>query len=179
MSTSTQQIAPDVLLMSFPWRALGIDFRRTVTLLRLSDGQVVVHSSAKFTDEDIAAIRHFGEPAWLVDATLMHDTFAKEGRARLPGIPYLAPKGFTKRSGVPTESLWPPPAAWVAEIDVLKIDGARMNEHVLYHRRSRNSGRGRSFLFVSGRNTRMATLFRAALHAVAAAVRDQLCSIVG
>ena len=103
MSTSTQQIAPDVLLMTFPWRALGIDFRRTVTLLRLSDGRVVIHSTAKFTDEDIAAIRRFGEPAWLVDATLMHDTFAKEGRARLPGIPYLAPKGFTERTGVPAE----------------------------------------------------------------------------
>lgn len=137
MSTSTQQIAPDVLLMTFPWRALGIDFTRTVTLLRLSDGRVVIHSTAKFTDEDIAAIRRFGEPAWLVDATLMHDTFAKEGRARLPGIPYLAPKGFTERTGVPAESLWPPPVAWVAEIDVLKIDGVRTNEHALYHRRSR------------------------------------------
>ena len=137
MSTSTQRIAPDVLLMSFPWRALGIDFRRTVTLLRLSDGRVVVHSTAKFTDEDIAAIRRFGEPAWLIDATLMHDTFAKEGRARLPGIPYLAPEGFPKRSGVPTEALWPPPAAWMGEIDVLKIDGVRMSEHVFYHRRSR------------------------------------------
>ena len=136
MSTSTQQIAPDVLLMSFPWRALGIDFSRIVTLLRLSDGRVVVHSTAKFTEEDIAAIRRFGEPAWLVDATLIHDTFAEQGRAGLPGIPYLAPKGFTKRSGVPTEPLWPPPAAWAAEIDVLKIDGVRMNEHILYHRRS-------------------------------------------
>lgn len=137
MSTSTQQIASDVVLMSFPWRVLGIDFKRTVTLLRLSDGRVVVHTTAKFTDEDIAAIRRFGEPAWLVDATLMHDTFAKEGRAQLPGIPYVAPEGFTKRSGVPTESLWPPPAAWVPEIDVLKIEGVRTNEHALYHRRSR------------------------------------------
>ena len=106
-------------------------------MLRLSDGRVVVHTTAKFTDEDIAAIRRFGEPAWLVDATLMHDTFAKEGCARLPDLPYLAPKGFTKRSGVLTEPLWPPPADWVAEIDVLKIDGVRMNEHVLSHRRSR------------------------------------------
>lgn len=123
--------------MSFPWRTLGIDFRRNVTLLRLSDGRVVVHSTAKFTDEDIAAIRRFGEPAWLVDATLMHDTFAKEARTRLPEISYLAPKGFTKTSGVPTEPLWPPPAAWAEQIDVLKIDGARMNEHALFHRRSR------------------------------------------
>ena len=74
---------------------------------------------------------------------------------------------------MPTEALWPPPAAWMGEIDVLKIDGVRMSEHVLYHRRSRTSGRGRSLLFASGRNTRMATLFRAARHAVAAVVRDQ------
>jgi hypothetical protein len=137
MSSSTQQIAADVMLMSFPWRTLGIDFRRNVTLLRLSDRRVVVHSTAKFTAEDIAIIRRFGEPAWLVDATLMHDTFAKEGRASLPEIPYLAPKGFTQRSGVPAELLSPAPAAWAEEIDVLKVDGVRTNEHALFHRRSR------------------------------------------
>jgi len=67
----------------------------------------------------------------------MHDTFAKEERARLPDIPYLTPKGFTKRSGVPAEPLSPPPATWTGEIDLLKIDGVRMNEHALFHRRSR------------------------------------------
>jgi hypothetical protein len=74
-----RQLSDDVVVMSFPWRTLGIDFRRNVTLLRLSDGRVVIHSTAPFTDEDIAAICRFGEPAWLVEATLMHDTFAKEG----------------------------------------------------------------------------------------------------
>ena len=73
---------------------------------------------------------------------------------------------------MPTESLWPPPAAWVAEIDVLKIDGVRMNEHALIIG-ARVPGRRRSLLFVSGRNTWMATVFRAVLHAVAAAVREQ------
>jgi hypothetical protein len=132
-----EEIADDIMLMSFPWHAFGIDFKRNVTLLRLSDGRVVVHSTAKFTDEDIAAIRRFGEPAWLVDATLMHDTFAKDGRAALPDTAYLAPNGFAKASGVRTESLSPPPADWAEEIDVLKIEGCRMNEHALFHRRSR------------------------------------------
>lgn len=137
MSDSIQKIADDVLVMSFPWGAFGIDFKRNVTLLRLSDGRVVVHTTAKFTEEDIAAIRSFGEPAWLVEATVMHDTFAKEGRAVLPDIPYLAPAGFEKASGVPTVPLSPPPADWAGEIDVLKIEGTRMNEHALFHRRSR------------------------------------------
>jgi len=131
------RIADDVMLMSFPWRTLGIDFRRNVTLLRLADGRVVVHSTAPFTEQDIAVIKRFGEPGWLVEATLMHDTFAKEGRAALPNITYLAPDGFAKATEVPTESLLPPPQEWDGEIDVFKIDGVRMNEHALFHRRSR------------------------------------------
>lgn len=131
-----RNISDDVAVLSFPWRTLGIDFRR-MTLLRLSDGRLVIHSTAPFTGEGVAAIRSFGEPTWLIDATLLHDTFAKEGRAALPGLPYLAPDGFANVSGVPTGSLWPPPSDWEGEIDVLKIDGAKKKEHVLFHRRSR------------------------------------------
>ena len=131
-----RQITDDVVVMSFPWHVFRIDFARNVTLLRLRDGRVVIHSSAPFTVEDIAAIRGFGEPAWLVDATLLHDTFAKEGRAAFPDLPYLAPDGFTKASGIPTEPLGSPPPDWKDEIDVLKLVGNRMNEHVLFHRRS-------------------------------------------
>jgi len=131
-----RQITDDVVVMSFPWHVFRIDFARNVTLLRLRDGRVVIHSSAPFTNEDIAAIREFGEPAWLVDATLLHDTFAREGRAAFPDLPYLAPDGFTKASGIPTEPLGSPPSDWEDQIDVLKLDGTRMNEHALFHRRS-------------------------------------------
>src|SRR6266513_6267997 len=132
-----RQLADDVALISFPWRVLGIDFKRNGKLLRLPDGRVVVHSTAPLTEQDIAAIRRFGEPGWLVEATLMHNTFAKEGRKALPNIPYLAPDGFAKASGVQTDSLLPPPRDWDSEIDVLRIDGVRMNEHALFHRWSR------------------------------------------
>jgi len=137
ITMNERQIADDVMLISFPWRVLGIDFRRNVTLLRLADGRVVVHSTAPFTQQDIAAIRRFGEPSWLVEATLMHDTFAKEGRQALQNIPYLAPDGFAKATEVPTESLLRPPRDWDGEIDVLRIEGVRMNEDALFHRRSR------------------------------------------
>src|SRR2546423_3524237 len=132
-----REIADDVVLMSFPWRTLGIDFGRNVTLLRLCDGRLVIHSTAPFTEKDVAAIRGFGEPAWLVDATLMHDTFAKEGRAALPGLPYLAPDGFADVSGISTGSLSPPPSDWAGEIDVFRIDGMKKQEQVFFHRRSR------------------------------------------
>jgi hypothetical protein len=132
-----RQIAEDVVVMAFPFRVFGIDFARNVTLLRLSDGRVVIHSTARFTEEHAARIREFGEPGWLVDATLLHDTFAKEGRAALSGLPYLAPDGFTEVSGVATLPLDPAPLDWTGEIEVLKIEGTKKNEHVLFHGQSR------------------------------------------
>lgn len=135
MASSTQQITEDVLLLSFPWRPFGIDFKRNVTVLRLSDGRLVIHSTAPFTTNDIEDIRRFGEPSWLVEATPMHDTFAKKGRPAFPNLPYLAPDGFNK--AIPTEPLDPPPSEWKGEIDVLKIDEDKTREHLFFHRRSR------------------------------------------
>lgn len=132
-----RQLADDVALISFSWLALGIDFKRNVTLLRLGDGRVIIHSSARFTEQNVAAIQRFGKPAWLVEATLMHDTFTKEGHKAFSDIPYLAPEGFAEASGISTTSLCPPPSDWTGEIDVFKLDGVRSNEHALFHRRSR------------------------------------------
>ncbi len=132
-----RQIADDVVVMSFPFRVFGIDFKRNVTLLRLGDGRLVIHSTAPFREEDILAIHGFGKPAWLVDATLMHDTYAKAGRAAFVGVPYLAPEGFAAVSGVATQSINAGSSDWAGEIDVLKLEGTRKHEHALFHRRSR------------------------------------------
>jgi hypothetical protein len=132
-----RQIAEDVAVMSFPWRVFGIDFKRNVTLLRLDDGRVVIHSTAPFEHEDVVAIRQFGDPAWLLEATLLHDTFAKKGRAAFSEMPYLAPAGFARVSGVAAQPIGSGPSDWVGEIDVLRIDGTKKGEHAFLHRRSR------------------------------------------
>jgi len=136
--TSWRQLANDVALISFPWRILGIDFKRNVTLLRLADGRLIIHSTAAFTKEDVARIRQFGTPARLVEATLMHDTFANEGHNAFPDLPYLAPEGFTEATEISIHPLSPAPSDWAGEIDVFRIDGVRSNEHALYHRNSRS-----------------------------------------
>ncbi|HVF70828.1 MAG TPA: hypothetical protein VM940_04390 [Chthoniobacterales bacterium] len=132
-----RQLSEDVAILSFPWRVFGIDFARNVTLLRLKDGRLVVHSTAAFTETDLAAIRGFGQPAWLVEATLLHDTFAKEGRAALPDIPYLAPEGFTAAAGITAATLEHAPSDWSGEIEVLRLEGTGKNEYVFLHRASR------------------------------------------
>ena len=118
---------------------LGVRINRTVTVIRLDAGKLVIHSTAPFSPEDVAAIHALGEPGWLVEATNVHDTFAKEGRAAFPGIPYLAPEGFSGHAEVPTQPLSPPPAEWAAELSILELAGKAelMREYVFLHRPSR------------------------------------------
>ncbi|MBA3962085.1 MAG: hypothetical protein H0X40_09310 [Chthoniobacterales bacterium] len=131
-----RQLDDDVLLGQFPLRAFAIDFARNVTLLRLRDGRVLIHSTAPFSAQDVEVMRAFGEPCWLVEATRMHDTFARAGCAALPDVPYLTPNESLR--GVAAHPLLPPPAAWDGEIDLLPLEGLRgTNEHVFFHRRSR------------------------------------------
>src|SRR5947209_7142660 len=123
--------------MRFPWRVLGIDFDRNVTIIRLRDGRLVIHSTAPFGAEDLLAIRELGEPAWLLDATLFHDTFAKQGCAAFARIPYLAPRGFRQIADVSTLPLDEPPPEWSGELEVLRLEGAKNKEHVFFHPLSR------------------------------------------
>lgn len=130
-----QQLGPEVALLKYERRRFGIDFGRVVTLMRLRDGRLVLHSTAPFAPDDVVAIRRFGEPAWLVEATLIHDTFARAGQLAFPGIPYLTP---APSAGVAATALDSPPRDWVGEIDLIRIDGLRrIDEHAFFHRVSR------------------------------------------
>ena len=114
--------------------------RATSLSCGLRDGRLVIHSTAPFQPEDVSAIGRFGQPGWLVEATLMHDTFARAGREAFPKLPYLAPAGFAQATGLTTRPLLPPPDEWKNEIDLLEIEGLRWpNEHVFFHRASRTA----------------------------------------
>lgn len=123
-STVPRSLAENLWLLPFPLKMLGADLRRNVTLVRLSSGKLLIHSTAPFTPEDVGAIRALGEPAWLLDGILRHDTFAKEGRAAFPDIPYLAPLGFSETVGFPTVPIIPAPPEWNGELLALEIQGA-------------------------------------------------------
>ncbi|OYW74407.1 MAG: hypothetical protein B7Z37_18080 [Verrucomicrobia bacterium 12-59-8] len=117
-------LAENLWLLAYPLKMLGADLRRNVTVIRLGSGKVVIHSTAPFSPEDVAAIRALGEPGWLLDGILRHDTFAQEGRAAFPGIPYLAPAGFSEVVGFLTEPIVPAPVEWDGELLALEIQGA-------------------------------------------------------
>jgi hypothetical protein len=131
------KLAGNIWLLSYPLKTLGVDIRRNVTVIRLESGRLVIHSTAPFSQEDIAAIRDLGEPGWLVEGMVDHDTFSKEGRKAFPEIPFLAPPGFSERVDFEVGDLNSPPSEWLAELEVIPIKGApKMAESVLFHRPS-------------------------------------------
>jgi glyoxylase-like metal-dependent hydrolase (beta-lactamase superfamily II) len=131
-------VAQDIWLAQYPQRLLGIDFGRNVTIIRLGDGSLVIHSTAPFDSHDLMAIRELGRPGWLLDATLFHDTYAKEGCRAFAKIPYFAPRGFKQIAEVTTQPLDVPPPEWAGQLDVLGLEGIpKTREHVFFHRASR------------------------------------------
>ncbi len=123
-TTLLQPIALNLWMLTYPLKMLGADFRRNVTLIRLRSGQLVIHSTAPFSPADVETIHSLGEPSWILDGTLRHDTFAKEGKEAFPELAYLGPVGFSDVVGFETSPLVPPPDAWADELLALEIQGA-------------------------------------------------------
>ena len=131
------EIADNLWVLRYPLRLVGVAIGRTVTIIRLASGKLVIHSTAPFTPDDVACIAELGQPGWLLDATRFHDSFVEEGRAAFPELPYLAPGGNLK-GGRDAAPLTPAPPEWASELDVLELSGMpKVREHVLFHRASR------------------------------------------
>ncbi len=130
-------LAENLWLLRYPLTLLGADLNRNVAVMRLSSGDLVIHSSGPFTPEDVAAIDALGRPRWIMDVMARHDTFAKEGRAAFPEATYLAPEGFSETVGFPTQPLVNQPE-WNGEVEVMLLEGVpSMKEHVVLHRPTR------------------------------------------
>jgi len=117
-------LAENLWLLAYPLKMMGADLRRNVTLIRLASGKLVIHSSAPFSPLDVSAIRNLGEPGWIVDGILRHDTFARQAREAFPDITYLGPDGFAEVVGFCTFPVTPAPAEWEHELLTLELAGA-------------------------------------------------------
>jgi hypothetical protein len=133
-----ETIADNLWVMRYPLQILGENHGRVVTVIRLNSGKLILHSTGPFSADDLEALRRLGEPGWLVEATLLHDTYAQTAQEMFPTLPYLAPEGFAKLAKVRTQSLFPLPAEWKDEIEVVALAGIpKMKEHLFFHRPSK------------------------------------------
>ena len=132
-----RELAPGVWTITYPLSVLGDEHGRVVTILALASGKLIIHSTGPFAPEEVAAIHELGHPSWLVEASLLHDTFSKQGRAAFPDLPYLGPSGLEKKLHQPVEPLSNSPMEWRGDVDMFELAGMpRVREFIFLHRPS-------------------------------------------
>ncbi len=89
-----RRIGERTWLKQFPLKLIGADFNRTVTVFDLDEGNVVVHSTGPFSDEDYRFFNSLGEHIHFVDATCFHDTFTKKVLQAAPDAHFYVPDRF-------------------------------------------------------------------------------------
>lgn len=122
-------------------KLLGIEFGSRMTVVRLADGGLWVHSPVRISDEEEAAIRALGPVRYVVAPNLFHHLFLNRFAARFPEAEVWCPRGLEKKKkgDVPAHKVLGSEAhPWEEELLSHSIEGAPvLRETVFVHRASR------------------------------------------
>ena len=132
--------AEGVWVDTAPVRFLGMQLTATMTVLRLSDGNLLLYSPLALTPERRAAIEALGPVAHLYAPNLYHHLWIGEWAAAFPSARLHAPVGLAKKRRdlrIDRAHNAAPEPAFAAVIDELRIDGFRLEESVLVYRPAR------------------------------------------
>ena len=75
----------------------GMSLKRTTLIVRLNDGQLVIHSGIALDAESMARIEAFGTPAFLIVPNGGHRLDAPAYKKRYPALRVFTPKGSRER----------------------------------------------------------------------------------
>jgi hypothetical protein len=120
---------------------LGMALGHRMTVARLADGSLWVHSPVAYTPELAASLDGLGPVAHIVAPNYMHDTYLEGWLPNYPGVRFHAPRAFHKvfPHFKVTDVLHEAPSpAWAGLLDQHVIQGVpRVHEVVFLHRPSR------------------------------------------
>lgn len=140
MSDSLTKLAEGVWLDSAPVQHLGMHLMATMTVLRLREGSLLVHSPIALTPERRAAVDALGTVEHLVAPNLYHHMRVGDWAQAYPSARVHAPRGLKKkRPDLRIDRFLgsEPEPAWQGIVDEIAIAGFRLEETVLYYRPAR------------------------------------------
>lgn len=136
-----QPLAPEIWDLNAPLSVLGMHLGHRMTVVRLNDGSLWVHSPVAHDAALAAELATLGPVGHVVAPNAMHDTYLEGWFAAYPAARFHGAKGFSRyRPDLKfTDTLSDrADAAWAASMDQKVIQGApRLNEVVFLHRPSR------------------------------------------
>ncbi|HET7538771.1 MAG TPA: hypothetical protein VFK05_02835 [Polyangiaceae bacterium] len=100
----------------------GMSLKRTMVVVRLSDGKLLIHNGIALAAEQMAELERFGAPAFLIVPNGGHRLDAPAYKQRYPALRVFAPQGSRKRveEVLPVDGVYEEfPASDVARLETL------------------------------------------------------------
>ncbi|RYZ42328.1 MAG: DUF4336 domain-containing protein [Myxococcaceae bacterium] len=136
-----RKLSDDVHVLDAPFNLLGIEVGGRMTVLRLPDGGLWVHSPVAFTPERRAALEALGPVRFLVAPNLFHHLHLPDWAAAFPDARVAAPPGLRAKQPALRIDLVlgdAPDAGWASVVDQVHVRGMpRLGEFLFFHRPSR------------------------------------------
>ena len=134
-------IADDLWVAEQPLRYLGVALTTRMTIVRLADGMLMVHSPIRLTDELRSAAARAGRVRFIVAPNRFHHLFVADWQKAYPEAQtFCAPGLDTKRADLKFTGIlgdYPAPG-WADEMDQAFVRALPpLNEIVFFHRKSR------------------------------------------
>ncbi len=115
----------------------GLQIGTRTTVIRLSDGTLVVHSPGPLSPANFDEIRAIGLVSHVIAPNRMHNLYYASACAAFPDASHLAVPGFSPKQpgarldGILTETL---PASLAGDLEAIPLLGAaKLNELLLFH----------------------------------------------
>ncbi len=133
------ELAPDLWIgngTTVPF--FGMPYPTRMTVIRLSDGGLFIHSPIKLSAAIEAEVLALGEPRHLIAPNRLHHLFMTEWAQRFPAATIYAASGVAaKLPGLTVTTLnSDAPLSWRDDIDQLTFAGSRVMEEVVFFHRS-------------------------------------------
>lgn len=136
-----EHIANDVWIERRPLRFLGLETGTRMTVVRLADGGLFVHSPVALNAETREAVDALGKVKAVVAPSLFHHLYVAEWASAYPDASLSACPGLEKKrkdvrwSGVLGDE---PEAQWKGELEQVSFSARTMeNEVIFFHRKSK------------------------------------------
>jgi hypothetical protein len=134
-------LADDLWVTERPLRFGGVELGTRMTVVRLRDGSLFLHSPVALDDTLRAALRQLGTPRYAVAPNRFHHLFAGDYPRAFPGLRLFAAPGLPeKRPDLRFDAVLSdaPPPEWTGQIDQECFKGfPLMGEVPFCHRASR------------------------------------------
>lgn len=136
-----EKLANDLWAIAAAQSFLGLQFGTRMTVVRLQDGSLLVHSPITLTPDLKAEVDAIGPVRHIVAPSQSHHLYAGEWKSAYPEALLHAAVGLSKRRkdlAIDHELRGEVQVEWRNDLDTIFLDGAMLNETVFLHRPSRS-----------------------------------------